>query len=282
MSTIGNRTVVLTGASGGIGAAVARALTGLGFDVVAVVRDLGRAPPNVREAFRADLSDLSDVVRVGRELAERLPRIDVLVNNAGIHAFSQHITADGLPIMVAVNHVAPFLLTQLLLPKLQASGGRTVQVASDAHRRVTRLVLPDDLVRVDPFSGRESSLLYAQSKLLGILFTKALARRLTGTGVTANSCCPGLNVTGLGRESRVFSGLAKVLSAVGAFAPERGARIVVKLASDPGLASTNGAHFSRNGEVKPDTALVADVEMQERLWAETAGLRAVSRLGALG
>ena len=278
MSNIERKTVVLTGASGGIGAATAKALTARGFEVVAVVRDPSGVH-GVGAVFRADLADMADVARVGRELAEKVPRIDVLINNAGLHAFSQRVTAEGLPVMVAVNHVAPFVLTHALLPKLRVSRGRIVHVASDAHRRVTTLSLPDDLVRTTPFSARESSLLYAQSKLLGVLFTKALARRLAGTGVVANSCCPGLNVTGLGRESRVFAALAKVLGAVGAFSPASGARIVVRLAADPDLGSTNGTHFSRGGGVKPDTALVADVALQERLWAATAGLPAVSRIG---
>ncbi|APR75291.1 Putative oxidoreductase/Short-chain dehydrogenase [Minicystis rosea] len=269
---------MLTGASGGIGAATAQALAKRGFEVVAVVRDPGRVP-DVGPVFRADLADVADVARVGRELAEKLPRIDVLINNAGLHAFSQRVTADGLPIMVAVNHVAPFVLTHALLPKLRASRGRVVHVASDAHRRVSALSLPDDLVRTTPFGARASSLLYAQSKLLGVLFTKALARRLAGTGVVANSCCPGLNVTGLGRESRVFAALAKVLRAVGAFSPASGARIVTRLAADPDLGTTSGAHFSHGGDVKADTSLVADVALQERLWAETARLPAVARLG---
>ncbi|NOK39293.1 SDR family NAD(P)-dependent oxidoreductase [Corallococcus exercitus] len=278
MSTIERKTVVLTGASGGIGMATAKALTERGFEVIAVVRDPSRVR-DVGAVFQADLANLADVVRVGRELAEKVPRIDVLINNAGLHAFSQRTTVDGLPVMVAVNHVAPFLLTHALLPKLRASRGRIVHVASDAHRRVTTLSLPDDLVRTAQFSARESSFLYAQSKLLGVLFTKALARRLNGTGVVANSCCPGLNVTGLGRESRTFAALAKVLAAVGAFSPASGARIVVRLAADPESGSTSGTHFSRDGSVKVDTTLVANVALQEQLWAETARLPAVSSLG---
>jgi NAD(P)-dependent dehydrogenase (short-subunit alcohol dehydrogenase family) len=281
MSPIVRKTAVLTGATGGLGAATARALADRGFDVVALVRNPDRAR-HVREACRVDLADVADVARVGRDLAARLPRVDVLINNAGVHAFSQRVTVDELPEMVAVNHVAPFVLTQLLVPRLREHGGRVVHVASDTHRRVATLRLPDDLVCTEPFTARESSPLYAQSKLLGVLFTKALARRLVGSGVTANSACPGLNVTGLGRDSRVFSTLATVLRAVGAFSPERGAGIVVKLASDPGLASTSGKHFSHRGDTKPDTPLVADVAIQERLWAATAALPAVSRLGLFG
>jgi len=278
MSTIGRGTVVLTGASGGLGAATAKALTERGFEVVSVVRDPSRVH-GVGPVFRADLSSVADVARVGRELAEKVPRIDVLINNAGLHAFSQRVTEDGLPVMVAVNHVAPFVLTHALLPKLRESRGRIVHVASDAHRSVATLALPDDLVQTPRFSARESSFMYAQSKLLGVLFTKALARRLDGTGVVANSCCPGLNVTGLGRESRVFAALAKVLTAVGAFSPSSGARIVVRLAAEPGFGTVSGTHFSRDGRVKADTKLVADVALQERLWAETARLPAVANLG---
>jgi NAD(P)-dependent dehydrogenase (short-subunit alcohol dehydrogenase family) len=280
MTTIDRPVAVVTGASGGIGGVLVRALAARGFDVVAVVRDPSRVS-GMREVFQADLSDVAEVANVGRELAARLPRIDVLINNAGLHAFSQRLTADGLPIMIAVNHVAPFVLTQVLVPKLRASQGRIVHVASDAHRRVQQLVLPEDLVRADSFTAHESSFLYAQSKLLGVLFTKALARRLRGTGVVANSCCPGLNVTGLGRESRMFSALAKALRLMGAFSPEAGARIVTRLAADPEFASSSGVHFSRQGDVKRETALVADVALQERLWTETAALPAVARLGVL-
>jgi NAD(P)-dependent dehydrogenase (short-subunit alcohol dehydrogenase family) len=180
MATSDRKTVVLTGASGGIGAAAVKALTHRGFEVVAVVRDPSRVH-GVAAVFRADLADVADVARVGRELAEKVPRIDVLINNAGLHAFSKRMTADGLPVMVAVNHVAPFVLTHALLPKLRESKGRIVHVASDTHRRVSTLALPDDLVRTTPFTASESSLLYARSKLLGVLFTKALARRLAGS-----------------------------------------------------------------------------------------------------
>ena len=276
--TTGLRPVaILTGASGGIGSAVLRALVERGFDVVAVARDR-RTVIGASEVFEADLASVADVSRVGRELAERLPRVDVLINNAGLHAFSQRITGDGLPVMVAVNHVAPFLLVQALLPRLTDIGGRIVHVASDAHRRVATLTLPDDLENIADFTARESSLLYARSKLLGVLFTKALARRIEGTGVTTNSCCPGLNVTGLGRESRVFSMLARFLKRVGVFSPERGARIITRLASDPALGRTSGDHFSHGGQIQADTALVADVDLQERLWRETAALPAIAAL----
>jgi NAD(P)-dependent dehydrogenase (short-subunit alcohol dehydrogenase family) len=108
------------GASGGIGAAAAKALSDRGFEVVAVARDPSRVD-GVAAVFRADRADMADGARVGRELAEKVPRIDVLINDSGLHAFSRRVTTGGLPVMVAVNHVAPFVLTHALLPKLRES-----------------------------------------------------------------------------------------------------------------------------------------------------------------
>ena len=288
MSTKGHRpVVVVTGATGGLGAAIVSALTAAGCDVVAVVRSAARfdalkatLPTRGKlDLVVGDLGMAAGVAAVGATLAARPGTIDVLINNAGVHAFSQRITGDGLPVMVAVNHVAPFVLTHALLPRLRESQGRIVNVASDAHRRVKTLSLPDDLTSTSPFGAVASSQLYSRSKLLSVLFTRALARRLEGSGVTVNSCCPGLNTTGLGREHRGFAALARVFRALGLFPPERGARIVSRLALDSSLSATSGQHFSASGEVKPATPLVRDVELQERLWEATASLPALAALG---
>ena len=288
MSTNASRpVVVVTGATGGIGAAIVSILAVAGCDVVAIVRSAARF-----DALRAslpvgdkvdvvvgDLGVVNGVAAVGAALAARSGPINVLINNAGVHAFSQQVTGDGLPLMVAVNYVAPFVLTHALLPKLRQSQGRVVNVASDAHRRVKTLTLPDDLTSTSPFGAAASSLLYSRSKLLPVLFTKALARRLAGSGVTVNSCCPGLNTTGLGREHRGFAALARVFRVLGLFPPERGARVACRLALDSSLRTTSGRHFSASGAEKPDTLLVRDVELQERLWTATLSLGALAALG---
>jgi NAD(P)-dependent dehydrogenase (short-subunit alcohol dehydrogenase family) len=283
MST--KRTAVITGATSGIGLAAAEQLAKAGFELVLVVRDRERAAVAARRwpaarFFLADLSVVDEVARAGAEIRAQVDRVDVLINNAGIHAFSQRVTQEGLPVMVAVNHLAPFVLTSALLPQLRASGGRVVQVASDVHRRVKTLALPEALLSTAPFTAAESSLLYAQSKLLGVLFTKALSRRVAGAGVSANSCCPGLNVTGLGRDHRGFAALAWLLRLFGLFSPRRGARIVTRLATDPALAAVSGQHFSADGRVQAETALVADEALQERLWTETMKLPPIVRAGA--
>ncbi|EPX59930.1 Short-chain alcohol dehydrogenase family protein [Cystobacter fuscus DSM 2262] len=278
--------IVITGATHGIGRAAAIELARRGAHLGLVARsetkaaqtraDIQReAPGAVVDVFLADLSVLDDVRRVARQLDEHYDRIDVLVNNAGLHAFSQRVTGDGLPEMVAVNYVAPWLLTDLLRDKLIASAPcRIVNVASDAHRQVRTLEPERDLRSTGAFSMAESFELYARSKLMDILFTQELALRLAGTGVTANSCCPGLNASGLGRESKLFNGLAGLLTRWGLLSPERGARIIVRLATDPEFKEVTGGFFSSTRRFRslPPASLCRDAELQRRLWRATAEL----------
>ncbi|QRN95859.1 SDR family NAD(P)-dependent oxidoreductase [Archangium violaceum] len=277
---------IITGATHGIGRAAAIELARRGAHLGLVVRseakaaqtraDIQREAPGVAvDVFLADLSVLDDVRRVARQLDEHYARIDVLVNNAGLHAFTQRVTVDGLPEMVAVNYVAPWLLTDLLRDKLIASApSRVVNVASDAHRQVRTLEPERHLRSTEDFSMAESFELYARTKLMDILFTQELARRLAGTGVTANSCCPGLNASGLGRESKVFNGLAGLFSRLGILSPARGARILVRLASDPEFKEVSGGFFSTTRRFRslPPAPICRDAELQRRLWRATAEL----------
>ncbi|MDC0743321.1 SDR family NAD(P)-dependent oxidoreductase [Polyangium mundeleinium] len=278
--------IVITGATHGIGHAAAIELARRGARLGLVARseakarttraDIERAAPGTPvDVFLADLSAQADVRRVARELDHAYDRIDVLVNNAGLHAFEQRITADGLPEMVAVNYLAPWLLTHCLRDKLVASAPcRIVNVASDAHRNVRVLDPARHLCSTQAFTGRESSEHYARSKLMDILFTQELARRLAGTGVTANACCPGLNASGLGRESKGFTRLAALFNRVGLFRPEKGARILVRLARDPALEGVTGEFFStvRLFQAFPPAPMRQDRELQRRLWEATAAL----------
>jgi len=153
------------------------------------------APGTPVDAFIADLTSLRDVRRAGKEIDARYQRIDVLINNAGVHAFSQRITSDGFGEMVAVNYLAPWVLTNTLRDKLVASApARVVTVASEGARWAGRIDPLPDLTATAEYTRREAMTLYFRSKLMDIMFTQELGRRLAGTGVTANCCDPGFNV----------------------------------------------------------------------------------------
>ncbi len=202
------RVCVVTGASSGIGRATARALARLGATLALVGRDRGRGEETVAALraesgsaavalFLADLSSQAEIRRLGAELCDRYPAIHVLVNNAGVVNLRRSTTADGIETVFAVNHLAYFLLTHLLLARLRASApARIVNVASDAHR-FGRIDL-DDLGHARRYRAMR---VYGASKLANILFTYELARRLDGTGVTANCLHPGAVATRLGQNN---------------------------------------------------------------------------------
>ena len=282
-------TIVLTGATGGLGRLAAAELARHGAHLVLIVRDKVKAeniralieaaaPQSTVEIFLGDLSSMGDVRRVGTEIAAAHPSIDVLINNAGLHAFKQRVTVDGFPIMVAVNYLAPWLLTEVLRPALISAAvsrgeARVVTVASEASRRHGELTLPEDLTNTTPFTALGSSPLYGKSKLLDIMFSQELARRLAGTGVSANALCPGFNVTGLGRELRFAAPLERLLRTFRIGDPARGAGIMVRLAIDPQFRGTSGGYFSVR-DAKPLTPVWpgGDQELQAKLWAQTEQL----------
>src|SRR5690349_18337331 len=219
---------VVTGATSGIGKAAATALAGMGSQVVLVGRDQGRAEATAAEIGarstvppKVEIADLAVMEQV-RALAGRLAsleRIDVLINNAGLVVSERRVTQDGFEYVFAVNHLAPFLLTNLLLPKLTGSApARVVTVTSDAHS-AAKLDLDDPSLE----HGWDSWRSYANSKLANILFTRELARRLDGTGVTANCAHPGVVRTGFGREARPLLRLGVTIARPFMASPERGA-----------------------------------------------------------
>jgi len=261
---------VVTGATSGIGKAAATALARLGATVVMVGRDRGRTEAAAAQIAavsasppRAEIADLASLEQV-RALAARLAgleRIDVLINNAGLVLGERRITPDGLEHVFALNYLAPFLLTNLLLPKLTASApARVVTVTSDAHS-AARLDLSDPNLE----HGWDSWRSYANSKLANILFTRELARRLDGTGVTANCAHPGVVRTGFGRESRPLLKLGITIARPFMASPERGADTIVYLASSPDVAGQTGGYYVKRQRREPSAAARDDTVARE-LW----------------
>lgn len=277
--------VVITGATSGLGQLTAIELAKRGTHLVLTARNKERAEttknilkdivPNTKvDFFFGDLSLMKDVKQVGNEIKNTYPAIDVLVNNAGLHGFEQRITSEGLPEMIAVNYLAPWLLTHTLLqPLMESKAARIVNVASEASRNHGKLKLPEDLTDVSTFTARDSSMIYGKTKLLNIMFTEELGRRLKGSGVTVNALNPGFNVTGLGRELGFSSVLAKILKALHIGDPQKGANIIIRLATESQYQGETGGYYDvSNGKRIPPVAPGGDVSMQNLLWNTTEEL----------
>jgi retinol dehydrogenase 14 len=272
------RTVLVTGATGGIGRATALGLAALGAHLAITGRDRGStqgAAGEVRaagggqvEVFVADLSSQSQVRRLAEEALQRLSRIDVLVNNVGGHWNTRHVTADGLERTFALNHLAPFLLTSLLLDRLkQSDSARVVTVSSNAHAQ-GRIDF-DDLQGERSYSGARA---YSQSKLANVLFTYELARRLPATSVTANALHPGVTRTSFGAEDpggvqRLLVPLMRPFMK----APAQGAATSIHLASAPDLEQVTGRYFA-NSKPKRSSKRSYDEAAAARLWRVSADL----------
>ena len=277
--------VIITGATNGLGRITALELARWGAHMGIVARSQTKVDELRREieevtpgtpvdAFIADLTSLRDVRRAGKEIDAHYERIDVLINNAGVHAMSQRITPDGFAEMVGVNYLAPWVLTNTLRDKLVASApARVVIVASEGARWAGSIDPAHDLTVTADYTKREAMTLYFRSKLMDIMFTQELGRRLAGTGVTPNCCDPGFNVSGLGRDLPFAGNLERLLHALRIGDPRRGAGIIVRLATDPAFAETTGGYFS----VKDATPLACpepgrSTRIQADLWETTATL----------
>ncbi len=262
---------MVTGASSGIGRAAAIELVNSGTTVVPIGRDARRTAAVARkigaEPIQADFSSLDEVRRVADLLLERHDRIDVLVNNAGLVAGRRTLTADGLELTMAVNHFAPFLLTNLLLDRLEASApARVVTTASDAHR--------GGLLDVGDLNGERrwsAWSAYGTSKLANILFTRALARRLEGSGVVANCLHPGVIRTGLARGAPLPIRLGWRAASIFFGSPRKGARTLVYLASAPAAADVSGGYFADSRLATPSVQ-AQDDELGEELWRQSERL----------
>jgi retinol dehydrogenase-12 len=279
VDVMSGKACLVTGATSGIGKETALRLAALGAAVTILARDEARgeaAAAEIRrrvplahvETMTADLSSLAQVRQLAAQVVARFGRLDVLVNNAGVISLRRQLTADGLEITFATNHLGPFLLTSMLRGLLERSApARVVTVSSAAHRQV-RAIPWDDLARGDRAGNAQA---YAVSKLLNVLFTAELARRLAGTGVTANCLHPGFVRTALGRDVTGIPGAAVRLALRLRPGPEAGASTPVYLASSPEVAGITGGYFVKSRLSRP-SALASDAQAAARLWALSAEL----------
>lgn len=272
------KTVLITGANSGIGEAAARELARRGAEIVALVRNEAKgreslerirsAVPGARlHLYPCDLARFSSVREAARAVLAQHPRIDVLVNNAGLYLPERQETDDGLEATVQINHFGPFLLTSLLTERLlESAPARIVNVSSEAHRRGDlRFADLQSSAKYRPFAA------YGTSKLMNILHVRGLAKRLDPTKVTANALHPGVVATGFAQDERsLFGTLVKLFSPL-LRSPEKGARTTVYLAAEPEGAEVTGRYFADEKQKRPSPAALDD-ESAERLWAESERL----------
>jgi retinol dehydrogenase 14 len=271
------KTVLITGGTGGIGRAAAVGLASLGARVGITGRDRARAEAAVMaiaresgnpavDVFVADMSSQAEVRRLADEVLAAYPRLDVLLNNVGGFWAHRHVTADGLEHTFALNHLAPFLLTNLLLDRLRASAPARIVTVSSGAQSMGKIEF-DDLMGERKYSGSEA---YNQSKLANVMFTYELARRLEGTGVTATALHPGLTSTAFSAEDPSMGLLVKVLRPF-MKSPARGAETPIYLASSPEAEGLNGQFFAdRKAKKSHDSSYEAATTA--RLWQVSAEL----------
>ncbi|MDX1613418.1 MAG: SDR family oxidoreductase [Candidatus Promineifilaceae bacterium] len=270
---LSGRVMIVTGANSGVGKATAQKLAEMGAEVIMMARDRRRgaaALADVRQSsgnpnvhlMLCDLSSLDSIERFAAQFRQRFERLDILINNAGVFLARREESVDGLELSLVTNHLGHFWLTLLLLDMLKASApARIINVSSDAHRGQS--ISFDNLQRK---KGYGLMRVYGETKLMNILFTYELNRRLEGSGVTVNAMHPGFVRSNFGRNNFGLLGqiLMPLIQLVGRSA-EKGAETVVYLASDPDLTDVSGKYFVDKRAVRSSKASY-DQEAQRRLW----------------
>lgn len=272
------KVILITGATSGIGKTAALQIAEKGPTLVLLGRDEQRGKETVAEIVQktgnrnidlllADLSSQEEIRRVAAEFLSKYSRLDVLVNNAGLAVGKRTLTVDGIEMTFAVNHLAYFLLTHLLLDRLKSSSpSRIINVSSEAHRRVNLDF--DNLQGEKKFSGFSA---YSITKFCNILFTYELARKLQGTGVTVNAMHPGYLSTGIFRAA---PGFLKFLVKLTAGRPERGGEAIDYLVFSPDLSKVTGKYFNGMKETASTTSS-QDRAAAEKLWKISADLTGI-------
>ena len=283
MADLSAKTAIITGANSGIGLEAAVELARQGANVVLACRN-----PNKGEAAKTDieqragngtvtlmsldLASLASIRGFAKEALDQLPRIDILLNNAGIVARQRTVTVDGFEQTFGVNHLGHFLLTTLLLDRITTTPeARIVTVASHAHKFAGGGLDFDDL---QTERGYKAMRVYGKSKLANIMFTRELARRIADTSATANSVHPGFVASNFGRNDPLGN-LAMTLAKPFALSPSKGARTSIYVASDPAVTGVTGKYFYKCAVVEP-TSYARDDAAARQLWEISEALVARS------
>ncbi len=280
---IAGKTCMITGSNSGIGKATAVALAGMGASVIMVCRDRTKGEAARRDVIAksgakeegvslmlADLASLSSVRQLANDFLSRNQRLHVLINNAGLILGERTVTQDGFETTFEVNYLSHFLLTNLLLDAIRgAAPSRIINVSSDAH--LSGHIDFDDLQGEKKYGATRS---YSQSKLAQVLFTRELARRLQGTGVTVNCLHPGVVATNWGRHAVGAMSLGIRLASPFMASPEKGASISIFLASSPEVAGVTGKYFAKKRETNSSAESKDDAEAL-KLWNVSLALAGV-------
>ncbi|HTC33810.1 MAG TPA: SDR family oxidoreductase [Bryobacteraceae bacterium] len=276
------KTVVITGGTSGIGQVAGEALAKMGARIVLVARSKSRGeaalsrlqaigPGRKHDVHYGDLSRLTEMRRVAKEIAAAETRIDVLINNAGAMFDKRQVTEDGLELTFATNHLSYFVMTHLLSERLITSApSRVINTSSNAHYRGTM-----DFDNLEYEHDYKAFPAYSRSKLCNVLFTRVLARRLNGTGVTANSLHPGFVKTRFGDESGGRTAFAiRLMKMLFAISLEKGAETIIYLASSNEASKSNGLYFYQCKPVEP-SKLAQDDAVADRLWQLTGKIAGI-------
>ena len=274
------KTVVITGATSGIGKAAAKTLALAGHRIIILARSAERAAKTAAEieaasagnagtaavhTIECDLASTASVRKAAAELHETCPRIDVLINNAGVLRYRRHESADGHELTFAVNHLGHFLLTTLLMDRLRESAPSRVVILGSVAHKVGKIWFDNLHLKGNYGTFRA----YGQSKLANIMFTRELARRLDGVGVTVNAVDPGTVATAIAAPGRDSVSLFRVIlqSLLRPFVrtPDEGAATVVHLATSPDVEGVSGRYFKDRKEIAPAPAAL-DEQIAARLW----------------
>ncbi len=283
------KTVLISGATNGIGKQSALELAKMGAQVVIIGRNKAKTEETLREIqtasgnqdvhmLLADLSSMADVRRVAGDFRKQFKRLDVLLNNAGGVFNTRQETVDGYEMTFALNHLSYFLLTNLLLDMLKANApSRIVNVSSEAQ---SGGALDFDDLQLKTSYGMGGFKAYAQSKLMNVMFTYELARRLAGTNVTANVLHPGFVNSGFGKNNQGLMQIVMSIATLFAINVENGAKTSVYLASSPEVAGVTGKYFDKS-KAKKSSCSSYDEAAQKRLWEISEQLTGITTPAAV-